>query len=93
MLFILSFYLIYSDTHNGFISRVRNQLTVLSYPVQWLVDAPIRLVSWVGHSVTFQQKLIQQNAKLRANELLLQSKLQKVLVLQRNTLQHWDVRK
>ena len=41
------------------------------------------MVSWAGHSVTLQKKLIEENAELRVNELMLQSKLQKVLVLEK----------
>jgi len=87
LLSMVTIAVIYLDAQDGVVHRFRERLSVVVYPLQWLVDAPVRLVNWVGHSVTYQQHLVRDNAKLRAHELLLQSKLQKVLVLQKQNVQ------
>lgn len=55
----------------------------IAYPFEWTVDAPVRLVRWLNATVTNQQQLMDENAKLKASELLLQSKLQRLMVLQK----------
>lgn len=77
----------YADSQGGWIHRYRESASVIAYPVQWLSDAPLRLVHWLSHSVSYQQQIVTENAKLRAKELLLQSQLQKVLVLQKENTQ------
>ena len=65
--------------------RVNAEVLVL--PIQWIVDTPIKCVHWVAERVTSQQKLIDDNEKLRAREFLLQSKLQQLLERERDDSQ------
>lgn len=66
--------------------RTRFSSTV-AYPVEWMVDAPIRFVHWINANVTNQRKLIDENAQLRVQEILLQSRLQKLLALEKENAQ------
>lgn len=70
-----------------FFQKIRSDLSVAVLPIQYLVDVPIKTVHWIVSSVTSQQQLLADNARLRAHELLLQSKLQKLLALERENAQ------
>lgn len=59
----------------------------VSYPLMLLVDAPLRFFHWIVVSVTSQQDLLSENAKLRAQTILLQAELQRLLVLQKENAQ------
>lgn len=65
----------------------RSQLSVVVYPIQKLVDMPIKLVYQIGNVFVSKQQVLTDNAKLRAHQLLLESKLQKLLVLERENAQ------
>ena len=67
-----------------FYTRVASSV---AYPFEWTVDAPVRLARWLNVSVTSQQQLIDENAKLKANALLLQSRLQRLVALQKENEQ------
>ncbi len=70
------------DHRSSEFHRFRARLSVVILPVQVLVNTPIKWAHWLGTSVTAQQRLLEENARLRAHELLLESKLQKLLVLE-----------
>ncbi len=67
--------------------RFRSKLSVIVYPVQLLVDAPIKLVHLVVDGFISHRQLTAENAQLRVHELLLQSQLEKLLVLERENTQ------
>lgn len=67
--------------------QFRNRAESVVLPVQKLVDTPIHLVRWIGSSMSSQQQLIEDNAELRAHQLLLQSKLHQMLLLERENNQ------
>ncbi len=75
------------DHRNHEFHLFRNKLAVVAAPIQFVVNAPIKAVHWLSMSVASKNHLLEQNAKLRAHELLLQSKLQKLLVLERENVQ------
>lgn len=75
------------DQKSVFFQQIRADLSVVVLPVQYLVNAPIKTVHWVATSVTTQQQLLADNARLRAHELLLESRLQKLLALERENAQ------
>lgn len=79
--------LIVSDKNFSSFQRVKLSLEVMVLPIQYLVDFPITIIRWLADSVTTQQALLMDNARLRAHELLLQSKLQKLLALKRENAQ------
>lgn len=66
-----------------FFQKVRANLSLVVLPVQYLVDVPVKTVHWIANSVTTQQRLLAENAQLRAHELLLESRLQKLMTLER----------
>lgn len=67
--------------------KIRRQLDWAVLPIQLVVDWPIKTVHALAMRLTTQQALLKDNASLRAHELLLQAKLQKLLVLERENAQ------
>ncbi len=61
---------------------MRSGLSWVVAPMQYFVDRPINLLRWVETSFTAQQNLLIENAQLRARQLLLYAKLQKVVALE-----------
>lgn len=70
-----------------FFQKIHSDLSLVVLPIQYLVNAPIKTVRWVVNSVSTEQQLLADNARLRAHELLLESKLQKLLALERENAQ------
>lgn len=84
---VLAVTLMIFDQKSVFFQQVRADLSMVVLPVQYLVNGPIKTVHWVATSVTTQQELLADNARLRAHELLLESRLQKLLALERENAQ------
>lgn len=72
----------YSNYQGGYISQIRSQLTLLVLPLQYILDKPIKFVHWIENSFSSQQEVLAENARLRARQLLLEAKLQKLLGLE-----------
>lgn len=82
--FILSLVLIILNQHViSFRVFCTHLSTTVSYPFQTMVDAPIRFLNWVNEDMTRQNHLVQENETLRVREILLESRLQKLLALER----------
>lgn len=86
-LLLLSLILMWLDWRVPMFHRARTVMAVVVYPVQWVVDAPIRLVRNTVGIFEGQQALLTDNAKLRAHELLLEAKLQRLLTLEKENAQ------
>ncbi len=65
----------------------RQDLSIIVFPLQKIVDAPIKFTHVIISSVSSQKYLLEDNARLHAHELLLEAKLQKLLVLERENRQ------
>jgi rod shape-determining protein MreC len=78
---VLSLTIMLFDQHSRDFHYWRTQASVVVYPIRAVVDAPIRFFHWLGSSFSLQQRLLNQNAKLHAQQLLLRAKLQTLLEL------------
>jgi rod shape-determining protein MreC len=87
ILVLLALSLMLMDQHWQAFHRLRNRLDVVVYPIQAVVDFPIKVVHWMSSTVENQHELLADNARLRAHEFLLQAKLQKLLVVERENAQ------
>ena len=47
------------------LDRVRAALSVVLYPVPWLVDAPVRFGNWLGETASTHSSLVAENRALR----------------------------
>lgn len=75
------------DHRLRYLMPVRNTLTAIVAPVQYMVSAPVKWVSEFNSSLQNRQVLLTQNAALRGQQLLLQAKLQQLLALQNENTQ------
>lgn len=59
----------------------------IAYPFQLVIDTPIQWVRWINTRVTTQRHLIVENSELKAYEVLLESQLQRLLLLEKENAQ------
>ena len=72
------------DQRSVFFNAERLRVSsVVAYPFQWTVDAPIRFFNWLTLGITMQHDLIHENDELRVQQILLQARLQKLLTLEK----------
>ncbi len=67
-------------------SEVRSVLSTLVYPLRFTVDWPLEKLRDATSLLSSQHGLLETNAKLRARQLLLQSKLQRLLAVEKENL-------
>jgi rod shape-determining protein MreC len=84
---ILSILLMILDRHWEDFQRIKSLLSVTTLPIQYIVDWPAQWVSWASTNIITQHQLLVENAELRANQLLLEAKLQKLLALEHENAQ------
>ncbi len=74
---LLSITLMVADVRFNYLTTVRTYLLGAVYPLQYLVDMPIKIGQWLSESASSRNKLLNENAKLRTENLQLQVALQK----------------
>ncbi len=85
---LLSIALICFDQRSAVFHSFRTRVSsTVAYPFQWLVDAPIRFTEWLNASVTLKRHLVHENEALKVQKILLQSRLQKLLMLEKENTQ------
>jgi len=84
---IVAVVLMVMDHRSPGFHHFRSRLSVVVFPVQYIVNTPIKWVHWLSTSVVAQQRLLQENAALRAHDSLLESKLKTLLILRRENAQ------
>ena len=60
----------------------RNFLSVLIYPIQYLVTLPEAAGEWLGESITTRRKLVEENTTLHTQQLILNMRLQKLAAIE-----------
>ena len=87
LLIILSLALIYLDNSYRALSQARQWLNVAATPVIFLADLPGRIWGAGTHIVMSRTVLLQENASLKARNLILEQKVQKLASLTAQNLQ------
>ena len=70
------------DHKQSHLKSVRSILSTLVYPLQYVVNIPVRVGNWMSESLVTQTNLLEENNRLRDEHLLLSSRLQKFNVLE-----------
>ena len=78
---MISVSLMIVDHRQGHLETVRSVLATLVYPIQYVVDLPLQAGRWLSQSLVTQQSLLEENTRLREEQLLLNSKLQRFSIL------------
>ncbi len=60
------------------LSPVRSTLSLMVYPLQYAANLPVELAQWTSQHLAFRQHLIEENRRLRSQQLILNAKLQKL---------------
>ena len=83
LLVLLSLAVMTIDHRWKHLDAVRNTLSYLLYPVEYLVDLPIRLFYWGDENLSSQRDLIDENRQLRDMQLQSRVQLQKLDILEK----------
>lgn len=88
MLVALSISLMVVDHRQGHLETARSVLSTIVYPLQYVVNMPLQAGHWISESLVSRKTLLEENNRLREEQLLLSSKLQRfdVLVEENNRL-------
>ena len=78
---VLSLVLLYVDVTYKTLSQVRQWLTVAATPVFYLADLPTRVLGAATEVVASRTELLEENARLKARNLILEQKVQKLASL------------
>jgi len=65
------------DHRQHYLEGVRSTISVLVYPLQYLVDLPISASSWIGENLSSRETLLEENTRLRMQQTLFKAQLQK----------------
>jgi rod shape-determining protein MreC len=63
------------DHRSAHLDRLRTALSLVVLPIQYVVHAPFRAAHWAGEHLATRRALIDDNARLRAERLLIQARL------------------
>jgi len=81
-LMIISIVLMYLDHRQNHLDGIRQGIGAAVYPVQIVVDAPVRLWKWLGESTTSRNQLELELGRLQAERLLTNARLQRLTALE-----------
>lgn len=81
-LVFVSILLMYFDNRDNHLDTVRKTIGAAVYPLRVVVDAPVRLWTWVGSSTTSRNDLKMEVNRLKAERLLTNARLQKLNALE-----------
>lgn len=70
------------DHRQSHLESIRSTLSVLIYPVQYIVNVPVEASRWARETLVTHNTLVRENERLRTSQLLLSSKLQKYQILE-----------
>lgn len=81
-LIFISILLMYIDNRDNHLDAVRKSIGAAVYPLRVIVDAPVRLWSWLGESTTSRSDLEMELARLKSEHLITSARLQKLNALE-----------
>jgi len=79
--------LIFSDYHYRYFDTMRGAFALVVSPLQYAVDYPVRIIGWVQSLVSSKKDLINENIQLRYQQTMLESELQRLLVIKEENSQ------
>ncbi len=82
VLMLISILLMYFDHRQNHLDTVRRAIGVAVYPLQLIVDAPVRFWAWLGESTTSRNDLQLEVGRLKAERLLTNARLQRLTALE-----------
>lgn len=71
------------DHNNNHLSAIRSGLSVLVYPLQVVVNAPVSLAGSIVETLRSRERLLSENAELKEENLLLRTRAQRYAAMTR----------
>lgn len=69
------------DHRQHHVETIRSAISVLIYPIQYLVNLPVAVGEWMGESVSSRENMMEENKRLRMQHMLFKAQLQKLAAL------------
>lgn len=82
LLVVLSLALMVLDQQQHHLETVRRALSVAVYPIRVLVDLPSAVVGWTAEQLAERDRLVDENRRLRTQNLRQQARLQQLTALE-----------
>ncbi len=70
------------DYRTQHLATLRASLLTMAYPVQFVVDLPVAVAGWVSEMLSSRQSLLEENASLKVQQVLLKAQLQRFVALE-----------
>jgi rod shape-determining protein MreC len=70
------------DHRMHYLDNVRAAISVVAYPIQYLVSFPTSASSWLGDNLKSREDLLKENEKLHSKNMFLQAQMQKFVSLE-----------
>lgn len=83
---MLSILLMVLDQQFQQLQRIRSTLAFVTYPLQILAETPVELARWIGEATTSRDQLLDENRRLREENLKARAELQKLESLRAENL-------
>ena len=74
------------DHRQNHLESIRSGLSVIVYPLQYLVDLPVSASSWVGENLSSRETLLEENNQYKTQQTLYKAQLQKLQSLKSENL-------
>lgn len=84
---LIALVLMFFDQRSSHFQDFHAKMSVAAVPMQLMVDGPLKMMRWVTINLKLQRQLLDDNARLQAQQLLMESKLQQLLALERENAQ------
>lgn len=81
ILLIITLGVVIADTQSSVMRPIRSAMLVVLTPVQWLVDIPSNFADDISAILVERAELVKDNNQLRASSIILERKVQQMMVL------------
>jgi rod shape-determining protein MreC len=82
LLMIVSVALMIVDHRTDHVQNIRSGISVLVYPLQYVVSIPGNMTGWASESLSSRETLLEENENLRTQNQLLKAQLQKLTFIE-----------
>lgn len=69
------------DHRQHHLESIRSIISLVIYPIQYLVNMPVSAGNWAGENLASRETLLEENTKLRMQQTLMMARLQKLSAL------------
>ncbi len=91
ILCLLALCLMFMDHRQTYTGYIHKTLSMAMLPIQYIVNFPVAVIDKITLSLASRSKLEKENAKLRAQAILLKARMQKLLALEKENIHLKDL--